>query len=208
MADYRVHIDDADDLARQLLDALAARGAVEPLGGASGRVLVVGGARSGKSAWAEAQYANRECDYVATSATPDDDAEWAERVRIHRERRPSTWRTVETLDVAGVLETPGPPTLVDCLAVWTTRQLDGAGAWEDEPGWREKLAAERSRLIDAVRATQREVILVSNEVGSGVVPATFSGRVFRDELGRVNATVGAVCDQVWLVTAGIARRLK
>nr|WP_108870629.1 bifunctional adenosylcobinamide kinase/adenosylcobinamide-phosphate guanylyltransferase [Tessaracoccus timonensis] len=208
MADYRVHIDDADDLARQLLDALAARGNVEPLGGASGRVLVVGGARSGKSAWAEAQYARRECDYVATSATPDDDAEWAERVRIHRERRPSTWNTVETLDVAGVLATPGPPTLVDCLAVWTTRQLDGAGAWEDEPGWREKLAAERSRLIDAVRATQREVILVSNEVGSGVVPATFSGRVFRDELGRVNATVGAVCDQVWLVTAGIARRLK
>lgn len=92
--------------------------------------------------------------------------------------------------------------------MWTTRQLDEAGAWEDEPGWRDKLAAERSRLIDAVRATPREVILVSNEVGSGVVPATFSGRVFRDELGRVNATVGAVCDQLWLVTAGIARRLK
>lgn len=208
MADYRVHVDDTDTIAQQLLDALAARGDVQELSGPAGRVLVVGGARSGKSAWAETQYAHRECDYVATSLVSPDDEEWARRVRIHRERRPATWHTIETLDVAGVLAQPGRAVLVDCLAVWTTRQLDIAGAWNDEPGWRERFEQERQRLLSAIRETRREAIFVSNEVGSGVVPATFSGRLFRDELGRLNAAVGACCDQVWLLTAGIARRLQ
>ncbi|WP_233558303.1 bifunctional adenosylcobinamide kinase/adenosylcobinamide-phosphate guanylyltransferase [Tessaracoccus sp. OH4464_COT-324] len=206
--EYRVRVNDADDLARQLLAALAARGEVEPLGGAAGRVLVVGGARSGKSKWAEEQLLDREIDYVATSWLDPADPEWVERVRIHRERRPAHWRTVETIDVAQLLAAPGRPMLVDCLAVWLTRILDGVGAWAETPGWREALAGRVDELVAAVADTGREVLFVSNEVGSGVVPATASGRMFRDELGRLNARIGAACDQVWHVVAGVPRRLK
>lgn len=206
--EFRVRIDDGDDVARQLLDALAARGEVRRFDEPGGRVLVVGGARSGKSSWAEAQFADREIDYVATSYADPDDAEWAERIRLHRERRPAHWRTIETMDVAGVLRDDGPPVLVDCLAVWITRVLDRIGAWEDQPGWRESLTEATDELVAAVAGTRRSCILVSNEVGSGVVPAHASGRLFRDELGRLNARVAAACDQLWHVTAGVPTRLR
>lgn len=206
--EFRVRIDDGDDVARQLLDALAARGEVRRFDEPGGRVLVVGGARSGKSSWAEAQFADREIDYVATSYADPDDAEWAERIRLHRERRPAHWRTIETMDVAGVLRDDGPPALVDCLAVWITRVLDRIGAWEDQPGWRESLTEATDELVAAVAGTRRDCILVSNEVGSGVVPAHASGRLFRDELGRLNARVAAACDQLWHVTAGVPTRLR
>lgn len=206
--EFRVRIDDGDDVARQLLDALAARGEVRRFDEPVGRVLVVGGARSGKSSWAEAQYTDREIDYVATSYADPADAEWAERIRLHRERRPAHWRTIETMDVAGVLRDDGPPVLVDCLAVWITRVFDRIGAWEDRPGWRDGLVTATDELVAAVAETRRECILVSNEVGSGVVPVHASGRLFRDELGRLNARVAAACDQLWHVTAGVPMRLR
>lgn len=208
MAEYRVRVDDDDALARELLDALARRGEVRMAGAVEGRALVLGGARSGKSVFAERQFGEEAIDYVATSAVDPSDAEWSERIRLHQERRPDEWRTIETVDVAGLLLQDGPPVLVDCLSVWLTRQLDECGAWEEAEGWREALAAEVSRLVDAVRRTRRRVVVVSNEVGSGVVPATASGRLFRDELGRLNARVAAECDQVWLVVAGVPGRLK
>lgn len=208
MREFVVRVDDADDTARALLDALAARGDVEAFDAPSGRVLVLGGARSGKSTWAEAQFADRTIDYVATSLSDGSDPEWAERVRLHRERRPAHWRTIETLDLPAVLAHDGPPVLIDCLAVWLARTLDDVGAWTDSPGWRQELEASVDALADAVAATSREVILVTNEVGSGVVPATVSGRIYRDELGRLNAAVASRCDQVWQVIAGIPRRLR
>ncbi len=208
-AEYRVRVDDADELARELLAALAARGDVRRLDEApSGRVLVLGGARSGKSSWAERQLRDREACYLATSEADPSDAEWMERVRLHRERRPAHWTTVETLDVASHLGHDGPPLLVDCLAVWLTRNLDDVGAWEDRDGWRAALTQRTARLVEAVADSPREAFLVSNEVGSGVVPGTRAGRLFRDELGRLNAGVASACDQVWLVVAGIPRRLK
>ncbi len=176
-----------------------------------GTTLVLGGARSGKSRWAEEQFADRDAvDYVATSLVPDDDPEWAGRVALHRERRPISWHTVETLDLAEVLSRDNAsPVLVDCLSVWLARVLDDVRAWDAaDDVWRELLEHRVAELVEAVRTTRRDVVLVSNEVGSGVVPATPSGRLYRDELGRLNARVAAVCDEVWLTVAGIARRWK
>ncbi|MFB7175344.1 bifunctional adenosylcobinamide kinase/adenosylcobinamide-phosphate guanylyltransferase, partial [Streptomyces sp. NPDC056254] len=176
------------------------------------RTLVLGGARSGKSVEAERRLESfPEVVYAATGGTRDGDAEWARRVGLHRERRPAGWRTVETCDLVPLLAADGPPLLVDCLALWLTEAMDRAGAWDDEV-WAERgrrqLDERTADLVAAVRATRRQVVLVSNEVGSGVVPATASGRRFRDELGRLNARVAGECEHVLLVVAGQASVLK
>ena len=178
---------------------------------APGRRLVLGGARSGKSVEAERSLAaESRVVYVATGGTRDGDAEWAARVRTHRARRPSHWETVETLDVAGVLSgaDAGDAVLVDCLALWLAGRLDAARTWDTDPGspaYAESLAlVERdvAELVAAVRGTSARVVLVSNEVGSGVVPEHASGRLYRDLLGSLNARVAAECDDVSLVVAG------
>ncbi|MFE5866813.1 bifunctional adenosylcobinamide kinase/adenosylcobinamide-phosphate guanylyltransferase [Streptomyces virginiae] len=176
------------------------------------RTLVLGGARSGKSVEAERRLESfPEVVYVATGGTRDGDAEWAQRVGLHRERRPASWRTVETCELVPLLAADGPALLIDCLALWLTDAMDRAGAWDDEvwaKGGRKQLAERTAELVAAVRATRRPVVLVSNEVGSGVVPATSSGRRFRDELGRLNAAVAGECEHVLLVVAGLVTVLK
>ncbi|MGW6984088.1 bifunctional adenosylcobinamide kinase/adenosylcobinamide-phosphate guanylyltransferase [Streptomyces sp. NPDC054932] len=176
------------------------------------RTLVLGGARSGKSVEAERRLESfPEVVYVATGGTRDGDAEWAQRVGLHRERRPGSWRTVETCELAPLLAADGPPLLIDCLALWLTDAMDRAGAWDDSVwagGGQHRLGERTAELVAAVRATRRPVVLVSNEVGSGVVPATASGRRFRDELGRLNAAVAGECEHVLLVVAGQVTVLK
>jgi len=175
------------------------------------RVLVLGGARSGKSAAAEGMLAdNGAVDYVATGIPPGSgDTEWDARVREHQRRRPPHWRTVETLALADVLTGPGSaPVLVDCLTTWLARVMDDCAAWDGSAAADAALAGRMDELLAAWRDTGRQVIAVSNEIGSGLVPDTASGRRFRDELGRLNARVAAVSDEVWLCTAGIARRLR
>lgn len=176
------------------------------------RTLVLGGARSGKSFEAERRLAGfPEVVYVATGGSRDGDAEWAARIGLHRDRRPGSWRTVETCELVPLLVEGGPPLLIDCLALWLTDAMDRAGAWDDAvwagQGQRE-LRGRVAELVAAVRATRRTVVAVSNEVGSGVVPATASGRRFRDELGRLNNLVAAECEHVLLVVAGQAVVLK
>jgi adenosylcobinamide kinase/adenosylcobinamide-phosphate guanylyltransferase len=181
------------------------------------RVLVLGGARSGKSVTAERLLAGRDrVDYVATGARPDDsDPEWAARVRLHQQRRPAHWATLETRDLERVLAAPdltarqlATPVLVDCLSTWLAGVMDECGLWSAAPGAGKALAARVDGLLDAWRATRRTVVAVSNEVGSGVVPGTASGVRYRDELGLLNTRIAAQCQQVWLCTAGIPRRLK
>ena len=174
-------------------------------------MLVLGGARSGKSVTAERLLAVRDqVEYIATGAAPDAaDPDWAARVRAHKQRRPAHWTTLETLDLESVLAEPGPaPVLMDCLSTWLARVMEQAGLWDGQPGADESLVRRVDGLLDAWRSTRRHVVAVSNEVGSGVVPGTASGVRFRDELGILNARVAAECEQVWLCTAGIARRLR
>jgi adenosylcobinamide kinase / adenosylcobinamide-phosphate guanylyltransferase len=174
------------------------------------RTLVLGGARSGKSSFAEQLLARRgDVDYVACGLVPDgSDPEWTDRVALHRTRRPASWRTIETVDLPTVLGHRGPPVLLDCLTTWLARVMDDCGVWSEAPDADARLAEEIDALLDAWRTTRRRVVAVSNEVGSGVVPATASGRRFRDELGVLNTRVAAASSPVWLVTAGIPQRLR
>ncbi|MEU6170585.1 bifunctional adenosylcobinamide kinase/adenosylcobinamide-phosphate guanylyltransferase [Streptantibioticus parmotrematis] len=187
-------------------------GAYEAVPDVPRRTLVLGGARSGKSVEAERRLASFPgVVYVATSGSRGGDEEWAHRVRTHRERRPSSWRTEETRDLVPLLAADGPPLLIDCLALWLTHAMDEVDAWDDEAwanGGRRQLAARTQELTTAWRATGRTVVAVSNEVGSGVVPATASGRRFRDELGSLNAALAAESDHVLLVVAGLAVPLR
>lgn len=209
MVEITLRYDPQDERSTALVTELVQRGHVVEPGYVSGTALVLGGARSGKSRWAEQQLADHPVvDYVATSRVSDDDAEWQERVRTHRDRRPSTWRTIETLDLVDVLTRQEEvPVLVDCLALWLDRVLDDAGAWEARSGWQDRVESSVDDLCAAIAHSKRDVVLVSNEVGSGIVPASSAGRIYRDQLGRLNARAAAACDHVWLTTAGIARRL-
>lgn len=160
------------------------------------RVLVLGGARSGKSRWAESLLsAEPDVAYVATALPRPDDDEWTQRVLEHQKRRPASWRTLETLDLTSAVESSAA-VLVDCLTLW-------AGALIDDPWVDPRIDA----LVAAITRTTNRVVIVSNEVGNGVVPPTADGRRFRDLLGEINGRVAAACDEVWLVTAGIPRRI-
>jgi adenosylcobinamide kinase/adenosylcobinamide-phosphate guanylyltransferase len=163
------------------------------------RVLVTGGVRSGKSRHAEGLLADEPAvTYVAPGPVLDD-ADWQERIAAHRARRPATWRTVETVDLAAALRSEGP-VLVDCLGTWLTRVVDEAGLWDAPTD--EVAAYVDERVAAAVEAMDGSVVLVTNEVGLGVVPGHRSGRLFRDLLGSVNQRVAAACDEVHLVVAG------
>ncbi len=169
------------------------------------RVLVTGGVRSGKSRYAEGLLdPNAPAVYVTPGypADPAVDVEWAARVAAHRSRRPAAWRTAETLDLARVITAASSPVLVDCLGTWVTRLIDSWEAWETPVGeWLPTFDAEVSALTAAVAASP-SVVLVSNEVGWGIVSEHRSARVFADQLGRANQAVAAVCDRVVLMVAG------
>ncbi|MEU9730029.1 bifunctional adenosylcobinamide kinase/adenosylcobinamide-phosphate guanylyltransferase [Streptomyces sp. NPDC048002] len=176
------------------------------------RTLVLGGARSGKSVEAERRLeAFPDVLYVATGGLRGGDTEWVARVTAHRERRPGSWRTTETCDLVPLLAEEGAPLLIDCLSLWLTDAMDSVGAWDDAvwaEGGERALRERVGELTGAVRAARRTVVAVSNEVGSGIVPATASGRRYRDELGRLNAAFAGECEHVLLVVAGQALPLK
>lgn len=172
------------------------------------RVLVLGGSRSGKSAFAESLLTGAgSVGYVATAAERPDDAEWTRRVAAHRARRPSSWHTVETRDLAALLATDGPALLVDSVTTWVARTMDETGYWADPPR-RGVYPQCAEQLCTLWGSTRRRVVAVSDEVGSGVVPETESGRLFRDALGELNQRLAATADEVYLVVAGLSLRLK
>ncbi|WP_141925155.1 bifunctional adenosylcobinamide kinase/adenosylcobinamide-phosphate guanylyltransferase [Haloactinospora alba] len=169
------------------------------------RALVTGGARSGKSAEAERRLlAEPEVTYIATGPTADGDDAWRERVEAHRARRPWWWRTEETLDVAAVLRRASGAVLLDCVGTWLAGVLDACGMWDEQPpvGAEEELRARIDELVEAWRRCGAYAIAVTNEVGSGVVPPTASGGMFRDYLGRVNQRLAAESEDVVLTAVG------
>ena len=171
------------------------------------RVLVLGGARSGKSAHAEMLVADRtDVTYLATSAPAADDAEWVARVAAHRARRPVGWTTVETTAPSELLR--GGTIVVDSVTTWVAALMAETGVWADEPGSAERLAARCDALVNAWAMTPAHVVAVTDEVGLGVVPETRSGRLFRDSLGEVNQRLAGTADEVWFVIAGLPQRLR
>ena len=170
------------------------------------KILVTGGVRSGKSTHAESLLAaESNVTYVAPGPTvdEDDDPDWAARIAAHRARRPETWRTLETRDLAAAISGASDAVLVDCLGTWLTAVLDGEAAWDQAGGRvRELVEARLDPLTAALAAAAGTVVLVTNEVGLGVVPEHRSGRLFRDLLGVVNQRVAAACEEVHLVVAG------
>jgi adenosyl cobinamide kinase/adenosyl cobinamide phosphate guanylyltransferase len=156
--------------------------------------LVLGGARSGKSAVAERRAGDGPVTYLATFMAAADDRDMAARVAAHQARRPATWTTVETADLVGAVRAAAPGTvLVDSLTTWV------AGATG--------FAVDAAGLCLAMGSHDGDVIVVSDEVGLGVHPSTEEGRRFRDALGLVNQAVSAVADEVLLVVAGRVLRL-
>ena len=187
--------------------------------------LITGGARSGKSAFAESQagQSGRAVTYIATLEPLDE--EMRHRVARHRARRPATWRTIEVGGEIGGSEAGsglaaavagtagGDAILVDCIAVWTSNRLLALCAnteGDETPGdeavaaIEDALALEVGRLLDAIAARSGPTIIVTNEVGDGVVPPYALGRVYRDLLGRVNQQLSRAARQAYLVVAGRA----
>lgn len=203
-------------------------------------ILVTGGARSGKSGFAErcASRIGKGGVYVATCQPYDD--EMKDRIGRHRSDRIASgfsWETVEEpFDVVerldklserfggtNLLPDKPPVVLLDCLTLWLTNWMlrledtegvhDGLAEWgcdqdraEGSPS--ERLQAEIDRLVEAIARFPYPLIVVTNEVGDGIVPSYALGRRFRDEAGRLNQSVAAVCERVFLVTAGIPVELK
>jgi adenosylcobinamide kinase / adenosylcobinamide-phosphate guanylyltransferase len=185
------------------------------------KTFVIGGARSGKSSlaarWA-AERSQKVCCVVTATASDD---EMAARIDAHRRERPQHWRVrEEPLRLSAALQEEarsGDLLLVDCLTLWTTNCLwpptpTGTSSppttnfQPDLPGWH----CERDAFLAALRDApgEMEMIIVSNEVGTSLVPENAAARLFRDEQGRLNQLVAAACDAVFLVTAGLALRLK
>lgn len=168
------------------------------------RMLVLGGTRSGKSTHAESVVAAAGAPvvYVATAADPGDDGEMSARISAHRERRPDGWVTVETDEIIIALrDHPDSAVLVDDLGGWLTRRLDATLGWADHGA---PVLAELDSLVEAVAAHPGPLVLVSPEVGLGVVPDTAAGRIFSDLLGTLNRRLAHACDEAVLVVAGRA----
>lgn len=172
------------------------------------RTLVLGGARSGKSGYAEklATESGLEVVYIATAQVHDQ--EFAERIRHHKTRRPTHWALLEEpfflSDALRRNARAGCCLLVDCLTLWLAQWIcpdcnpPAEKCWEDE----------RADMLAALQTLPGKIILVSNEVGLGIVPLGEINRRYQDEAGRLNQAVAAVCDQAILMAAGLPLTLK
>ncbi|MDH3233202.1 MAG: bifunctional adenosylcobinamide kinase/adenosylcobinamide-phosphate guanylyltransferase [Alphaproteobacteria bacterium] len=164
--------------------------------------LVLGGARSGKSAHAErlVEAEGGALVYLATAEAGD--GEMAERIARHKTRRGGRWRTIEAplalTEALGEAAQPGSAVLVDCLTIWLSNLLLAGRDVE----------AEMAALVAALDDVSSPVVLVSNEVGLGIVPENALARAFRDHAGRLNQMVAQAADRVVLVTAGLPMTLK
>lgn len=171
------------------------------------RHFIIGGARSGKSRFAESIALKHEgpVTYIATARIGD--AEMADRVALHQARRPEHWGLYETGHNLGEIllqhAQPNRLLLVDCLTLWLVGFFNADGEVNEEA-----FMTERTSLLRSLSTLSSPIILISNEIGCGVVPMGQLTRWFVDELGRLNQETAAACDQVTLVSAGLPLVLK
>ena len=190
-------------------------------------VLVTGGARSGKSAFAEEQLADRDsvC-YIATGLPRGEDPEWQERIRLHQERRPASWTTQE--QYAGLAdwlrEQSHPVYLLDCATLLTSNRLfdliaqhfpdklelteENFLSRQEQSFLLQLLEEEWQELLSTIRQTNAECWIVTDEVGLGIVPETRLGRFFRDVQGKINQLIAKEASEAYLVICGLAQQLK
>ncbi len=175
-------------------------------------ILVLGGSRSGKSEFAEkiAADTNKRVAYIATASICDE--EMAKRVRLHQERRPGNWVTVEEeIDVPGVLGKygQGDALLLDCVTVWITNLLTDQQSDQKTASIKieQHILEQAARITEAVEYGA-DLIVVSSEVGLGLIPEYPLGRIFRDLAGKVNQLLAAKADSVFLLVAGIPMEIK
>lgn len=164
-------------------------------------ILITGGARSGKSAIAEERVRALSGPPVYIATAEIGDAEMAERVALHRARRGPEWRQIDApLDLAGALdESDGAgPRLVDCLTLWLSNLMLGGHDWR----------AAAAGLVAALGRQTAPVVIVTNEVGAGIVPENALAREFRDAAGWLNQQVAAAADEVHLAVCGLALKVK
>ena len=167
------------------------------------KALILGGARSGKSKYAQqlAEQTGQAVVYIATAAPGDD--EMRLRIEQHQQDRPASWQLIEEpLDLVSVLESYHQDKvclLVDCLTLWLSNQLIKDAS---------KVAAAIDALVETVNRLELTLIMVSNEVGMGIVPMGEISRQFVDESGRMHQKLAQVCDQVVMVIAGLPQQLK
>ena len=170
--------------------------------------LVLGGARSGKSLYAEklAQNSGLNVSYIATAQIYDD--EFKSRVQHHKERRPKEWTLVEEAhylaNMLNKIATPNECLIVDCLTLWLAQWICQDCNPPKDSSWQ----AERAALLTSLTTLQGKIILVSNEVGMGIVPLGEINRQFQDEQGRLNQAVAEIADEVIFVSAGLPLVLK
>lgn len=168
--------------------------------GSARLTLVLGGARSGKSRYAESLVTALPAPWIYVATAEARDAEMAERIAAHQARRGAGWRTLETpRDVVGALTAHGTtPLLVDCLTLWLANALLASA----------DVDAEIERLEAALEQASAPLVLVANEVGFGIVPDNALGRRFRDLQGLLNQRIAARADRVVLVVAGLPLTIK
>ena len=179
-------------------------------------ILVTGGARSGKSRHAETLIGDTpQVLYIATSQILDD--EMAARIEHHRQGRPAHWRTVERWQQLDELINadinPQNAVLLECITTMVTNLLFDYGGEKDPDEWdyqamEQAINAEIQSLIAACQRCPAKVVLVTNEVGMGIVPESRLARHFRDIAGRVNQQLAAAANEVWLVVSGIGVKIK
>ncbi|WP_063061634.1 bifunctional adenosylcobinamide kinase/adenosylcobinamide-phosphate guanylyltransferase [Nocardia sienata] len=178
----------------------------EPVPSLGQRTLVLGGARSGKSAFAESLVTGEAVRYLATAIPDPADTDFTARIAVHRARRPADWTVVDAADPAAELRIAYPgATLIDDIGTWLTARLDARAGWDAPRG---TIGPDTDALVDTVADYRDRLVIVTPEVGLGVIPATRSGRLFRDEIGTLNQRLAQVCDEAFLVVAGLPLRLK
>ena len=175
-------------------------------------ILITGGARSGKSSFAEslAQKMGENITYIATAQALDE--EMRERIVEHRKRRPKNWQTVEeTVQVDRVIEEVDTQTeviIIDCMALLISNLISDFSEKSSKDIFASKVQEKIEHIIKASLKYQATVIIVSNEVGSGLVPTNPTGRFYRDILGRANQSIARNADLVYLLVAGIPLLIK
>jgi adenosylcobinamide kinase/adenosylcobinamide-phosphate guanylyltransferase len=174
-------------------------------------IFITGGARSGKSGFAEklADESGRRVTYIATAAPGD--GEMRSRIAAHRQRRPAGWNTVEAVSgLAGAVEEALADgermVLIDCLTVYLSNLMLQQGLPSDRA--QQTVDKETDRLVEVCQSGNGRVIMVSNEVGMGIVPGNALARAFRDAAGRANQKLAAAAEEVYICVSGIPLKVK